>query len=80
MRWIVECGDDCGIEVFRKIVNKMIDINESGLASVTPERTCTNVSEVKRMFECSDCGYYYPDLQDFKHCPECGARIIGDDE
>lgn len=39
------------------------------------ERTCNNVASDKRQFECSYCGYYYPDLQDFKHCPECGARI-----
>lgn len=40
------------------------------------ERTCKNVSVTKRLFECSACSYYYPDLQDFRYCPECGAKVV----
>lgn len=72
MRWIVDCGDDCGIEALDTVTRKLVALNDSGLARVEPERTCTRGDE---FWECSECGLH--GLHDeWRFCPNCGAKVV----
>lgn len=46
---------------------------------------CRNVSTNYDRFTCSECGHSWPlryefngDLVEVKHCPSCGARVVGE--
>lgn len=59
--------------------NEPIDFDIYGYrARYVPERTCRNASGNDGLFECSECAYGYPDLQDFKRCQECGAKVVSE--
>lgn len=80
MRWIVDCGDDCGLDAISKVVGKMLALSESGLAKVEPERACSMIWHYSdnggSAYTCSRCGMdAYPFRKNFKNCPMCGAEI-----
>ena len=34
----------------------------------------------KVRWRCSECGWWYPDWKKFNFCPNCGARMVGDND
>ena len=57
-------------------------------AVYVPERTCRNVAEQPSdgtfwpapHFECSECGHKHVSMSYVYHCPNCGAKVIEEDE
>lgn len=79
--WIAACDDEdgCGCQT------TFFDMREEAVAAWNrrAERTCRKVpgrmKYGRRMPECSECGQSLGDKR-WKYCPNCGAKVVGDDE
>lgn len=53
---------------------------EDGRDYYLPDRTCANQKRRPYGFWCSRCGFVQRDLgEDYNFCPECGARVVEDE-
>lgn len=56
------------------------------LADLIDRQTCCNVSGDQNRFECSECGFEMPTWDGdggwmaFYFCPNCGAKVVSDED
>ena len=74
-------SNDPDIKAFNDGIDTAISVIGHNIPPVTPQRPKGHwIDDTdKRAWKCSECGWWYRDWRKHNFCPNCGCRMVGDD-